>query len=911
MSAHYTCLQGHTWSVDEGTNVCPVCGARAPAPPAAIVEDEPPPPPGQLLTPRLDQPDVPTPAEPRPVEGWTTATVGLLALIACLLLLVAVGFVWLTISARGEAARQRTMAEDAARDAEANRKTALEKTDEVQRARDFGQKQREAADKEREQAEQKLLHAQEQLAQRDQQQQRQRYLAQIARVESIWEHDPLRASKMLEQCNEKDRDFAWGVYRKLCTTGLAEFKAHDDAITVVAVSPNGKLAASAADTVIKVWDLATRKEIATLTDHTQPIHDLQFSPDSKRLASRCNNPGKAGELYLWNLGDEKITGQSLKGHQVPVTGMAFSPDGKLLISCSGEANDLGNRAMEARVWNAETGKEKRSFPIPERGQGFFSIAISPDSKRYAVGTGGTAAATAIHVVEVDSGRDVQKLTGQNGWITGLAFADNNTLVSGNREIESQAIKIWNVETGKERATFTLEPEKDGVVAVRVLGDGKTIAAWSKLQLKLWDLESETPRSLALSGPFWSANAIAFSPDGTTLAVPHRTVGSSVEVTFWDVPSAKDHGSYSLSNSNFDVVAFTPDGQTMLTGWNDGKLRILNARTAQESTSVLAHKPADEQRTVLAISPDGKYLATGGADHIVRLWSLAGGDAVELIDHEAPVTCLAFGWMKLPKHDDKSLLLFSGDRSEFNATRNAYGLVKIWNVATGKDTGLENMQDKEATISSIAVSPDGTHWAWGNPRGHVKVNGDLNDPKVTSIDKGDGEVNGLMFSPDGKYLAMARANSEVRVWDAAGKKEKFVLTGHKASANGVAFSRDGKLLASVSGDPILKPDRPVGDSELKLWDMTTGKELPIHKQGNIRGKCIAFSPDGRTIATGGMDGLIRLWDVLSGDEETTLTPRHEAGKQPPAVTGIAFTIDGKTLYSVDEAGVLKSWQVLGE
>src|ERR1051326_4945214 len=656
MSAHYTCLQGHAWPVDEGSTVCPVCGARPLAPPSAIVEDEPPRPPEKLMTPRLEVPDQPVVVETRAGGGWSSATVGMLAAMLVLLLLIAGGLGWIAMAARDDAANKHDAAVAAEKAADDNAAKALAQAQKAEKSQQEALDQKKLADEQRKAAEENQRNAQEQVARLKQQEERQRYLTQIARVESIWEREPLRASRMLDQCPERDRDFCWGFYKKLCTAELATFPGHEDPVSVVAISPNGKLAASVAGKAIKVWDLVARKEIATLTDHTQPIHELLFAPDSKKLASRCDNAGKKGELFLWDVSSaEKVTCKKLEGHRVPVTGMMFARDGKVLVSCSGESNDLENLPQEAKVWNPETGNELKSFPIPERGQGFFSIAISPDGKTFAAGGGGTAGAGAIHVVDVDSGRSLQTLKGQNGWITALAFADNSTLISGTRGSENPTVRIWNLDNGKDRATFTMENEKDGIVAVRVLGDAKTIAAWTRIQMKMWDIETGVPRSLALTGPFWSPDALAFSADGATLAVPHKTVGKTVEVMFWDVPTARDRGSFSQDKSDFDVVAFAPDGQTMLTGWNHGTLRVLNAATVQESSSFKAHQPAEEQRTVLAISPDGKYVATGGADRVVRLWPRAGGDAVELKGHEAPITSLAF-WQP-----DQRLLLISADR----------------------------------------------------------------------------------------------------------------------------------------------------------------------------------------------------------------------------------------------------------
>jgi WD40 repeat protein len=834
-----------------------------------------------------------TPSGSRSSLSLVAALVAAVVLLATTVVLV----IWLA-SIRQEVARERSRAE-AAEQEQARFETDLQKMTKaaddnktaVRVANDRADSQAATATQNARQAEQVLAQTRYQL-------QRQMYLAQIARAESLWDRDPARGLALLDDkdiCPPDQRDFAWGFYRKLCTTELATLKGHEEPVYLVAVSPNGKIAASAAGQTIKLWNLEKYKELATLSGHEQPITELQFSPNGNLLASRCGNPGKAGELFLWNISQpEKSAGKKLEGHEAPITAMTFSRDGKLLASCSAEENNLGKAKMEARIWETESGKQKRSFEVPEIGLGFMSIALSPDGKQFAVGSGGRAGAGAIHVVEIESGRDLQTFKGHNGWITALAFAGNNTLISGSRESDNPKVKIWDLDTGKDRATMSLETEKDGVVAVRLLGDGKIFAAWTKIEVKLWDLNG-VQQSLALTGPL-SADAVAFSADGNTLALPHVSEANNVDIAVWDVPSAKDRGSFHYKGCDVRSLVFAPDGQMLVSGWSDGAVRLLSARTAQESSSIPVHKPSHEQRTVLAVSPDGKYLASGGADGVVRLWNRSTGESQDLIGHSAPITCLAFS--------PDSMELYSGDRSKHD---DSGGVVKVWNVATGEDT-KRNEGDKVAEITAVAISPDGDRWAWGNMRGEVKIfsrSGKAAKEVVTNALT----VNALAFSPDGKYLVIAVADQSIRIWNVTQRQDAFVIRGaHSGSVNSVAFSPDGKQFASVAGDEYIGATPTAG--ELKVWDVSTGKETVRMRGPKLRGTSVAFSADGKTIATSSSDGLIKLWDVVTGTEETTLMGRPPFGqRRPPTVTSVAFTPDGKTLYSADLAGVIKNWEVL--
>jgi WD40 repeat protein len=823
---------------------------------------------------------------------------------AAVLLTTTVVLVILLVSVRQEVDRQQSRARSAEMEHE-QEKARLDKMGQLILDGNWAMAVAKAsADEQAETAAQNARRAEKLLTQTRFQLQRQMYLAQISRVESLWDRDAARGLALLDDndiCPPDQRDFAWGFYRRLCTPELATLKGHNEPVGSVAVSLSGKIAASAAGQTIKLWDLEKYKELATLSGHEQPITELQFAANGKLLASRCGNPGKPGELFLWDISQpEKSSGKGLKGHELPVTGMRFSKDSKLLASCSGEENYMGSKPMEARIWETETGKQKRVFEVPEKGLGFFSIALSPDGEKFAVGSGGKGEGGAIYVVEIESGRDLQTLKSEKGWITALAFAGDNTLISGSREADTPKVKIWDLNTGKEQKLPKLEfdPENDGVIAIRPLGEGKFFAAWTKLGVKMWDLNG-VPQSLALTGNLSAAN-VAFSPDGNTLAVPHVFEANTVDIALWDVPSAKDRGSFH-SNCNVQSLAFAPDGQTLVSGWSDGAVRLLSARTAQESSSALAHKPLEHDRgtvpgTVLAVSSDGKYLASAGADGVVRLWNRSTGETQDLIGHSAPIACLAFS------PDNKEL--YSGDWSKDDKLG---GVVKVWNVATGEDAKRDN-SDKLAEINALALSPDGDRWAWGNTRGEVKIfsrSGKVAKEVVTNTLR----VHGLAFSPDGKYLVMAVADQSVRIWNVAERQDAFLLRGaHTGSVNSVAFSPDGKLFATVAGDEYVGAAAVAG--ELKLWDVTTGKEVVRMRGPKLRGTSVAFSPDGKTIATGSSDGLIKLWDVVAGTEETTLMGRPASGqRRPPSVTAVVFSPDGKTLYSADLAGVVRSWEVL--
>jgi DNA-binding beta-propeller fold protein YncE len=282
-------------------------------------------------------------------------------------------------------------------------------------------------------------------------------------------------------------------------------------------------------------------------------------------------------------------------------------------------------------------------------------------------------------------------------------------------------------------------------------------------------------------------------------------------------------------------------------------------------------------TCLALSPDGKRLASGSRDWTVKVWDTATGqETLTLNGHTGPVYSVAFS------RDGKRLASGSADHT-----------VKVWDAQTGQET--RTLQGHTGGVSSVAFSPDGKRLASGTgdqQQGEVKV-WDAATGQGTLTLKGDtGGVTDVAFSPDGKRLAGATWGS-VMVWDAATGQETLtlkrqlsrILTDEEGmcSANSVAFSPDGKRLASGSYD-----------GSIKVWDAQTGREtLTLKERGGASqfGKSVAFSPDGKRLA-----GDSVLLDAQTGEELIAL-PRLGGESH------VIFSPDGNLLVGYHSGGLM--------
>jgi WD40 repeat protein/DNA-binding XRE family transcriptional regulator len=284
---------------------------------------------------------------------------------------------------------------------------------------------------------------------------------------------------------------------------------------------------------------------------------------------------------------------------------------------------------------------------------------------------------------------------------------------------------------------------------------------------------------------------------------------------------------------------------------------------------------------LALSPDGKLLASGSADGVVRLW-----DAARLRSRGPPLQKDTAGVNGLAFSPDGTML----------ASSHADGAIWLWDAAHGRPLGRP-LHGDSAGVNGVAFSPDGKTLAAANYDGTILLwdvaRRRLREGGLGVL--GSSVMNNVAFSPDGKLLAFTEVDGSVQVWNVALQipvAPVDVLTG---AALGVAFSPDGKLLA-YSGV----------DGSVRLWDVAheraSGKPLNGHT-GPVN--CLAFSPNGRLLASGGADKTVRLWDVAQRRLLGQPLQSHTG-----AVESLVFSRDGKLLFAGTEDGAIAAWDATG-
>jgi tetratricopeptide (TPR) repeat protein len=243
---------------------------------------------------------------------------------------------------------------------------------------------------------------------------------------------------------------------------------------------------------------------------------------------------------------------------------------------------------------------------------------------------------------------------------------------------------------------------------------------------------------------------------------------------------------------------------------------------------------------IAISPDGRWLATGFLYEGIRIWEVDTGLPVQTLKgHAASINSIAFS------PDNLLLASASRDRS-----------IKLWDAQSGAE--LRELRGHDGEVSAIAFSPDGQWLVSAGSDRTVRIWRVVTGREVEIMTGHTRAVMAAAFSPDGRYIASGGIDKTIRLWDAAGGSEIRTFVGHTEGIAALAFSPDGRWLASGGEDHVAK-----------VWDVETGDEVQTLK-GHVNDvTSIAFSPDGELIAGGSLGQTVRIWRWQTGRVVKTL------------------------------------------
>jgi WD40 repeat protein/energy-coupling factor transporter ATP-binding protein EcfA2 len=584
----------------------------------------------------------------------------------------------------------------------------------------------------------------------------------------------------------------------------------------------------------------------------------------------------------------------------------------LLVAAVVLAGVARDQTREAREQARRALAQRLASEVPTLGetQPDAALLVGLESLRLASGMGKEDSQAALLTLLARPHHVSTQLIGHRDQVRDAAFSPDGAIVA--TASLDRTIRLWNAATGKPRGR-PLRGHSAGVRAIAFSPDGRMLASGSDDRtVRLWDAATGEPRGRPLRGHTQPVTDVAFSPDG-------KTVVSGSEdrtVRLWDAATGTPRGKALLGHkAAVTGVAFSPTGRLLASASDDETVRLWDpASGAARGKPLRDHTNAVE---AVAFSPDGKTLASASDDMTVRLWNPETGAprGTPLRGHTNAVLSVIFS------PDGSTLASAGNDRT-----------VRLWDLATGKQQS-RSLSGHTDAVGAVAFSPDGQTLASASDDRTVRLWQTAAVQPAVLTGHSDG-VGGVAFSPDGKTLATASLDRTLRLWDAAtgkprGKplrakgawdvtfsptggvlasaggqddntvrlwdpatgKARSRLVGHRGPVWDVAFSPDGRTLASGSADRTLR-----------LWDVATGRLRGRPLKGHTDGvRAVAFSPDGKTVASGSDDRTVRLWDVATGRPRGKPLTGHSDW-----VTGVAFSPDGKTLASTSFDGTVRLW-----
>jgi WD40 repeat protein/serine/threonine protein kinase len=640
---------------------------------------------------------------------------------------------------------------------------------------------------------------------------------------------------------------------------------HGDWVSSVGLDRTGRFILSGgADRTLKLWDAPTGKCLRTLEGHTEWVTAVCLSHDARLALS-----GSADQtVRVWDVVKGRCL-RTLGEHGKWVTGVALSGDGRFALSGGGEG--------VLKLWELATGKYVRGFDGHKAA--VLGVHLSPDGKLALSGSRDTT----LKLWDVASGECLRTFAGHVDKVLSVGLSgDGRYALSGSGD---RTVKLWEVETG--RCLRTYPGHADGVFAVCFSNDGRHALSGSADRIvKLWRLTLD--HCLAtLEGHAGPVNSVRLSPDGR-----YAISGSGDRtVRRWPLPS------YPLAPYLVSRVQASETALAARADYEQALKRAWQALAAGDTAAAARHIREARAQPGYERLPEAINQWAGLYVRLARKGLVGGWEAATLAGHKEAVTAVAVSG------DGRYLLSGGADRT-----------LKFWEVPTGQC--LRTFEGHAGVVTSVCLGASGRHALSGSTDETVRL-WDLAGGQCLRTFTGHKEVvTSAALNGDERYVLSGSADRTLRLWETGTGRCLRTLSGHTDPVQALALSADGRLVLSGSAQFLIRNDgqRLFTSGQLKLWDLATGRCLPTFAGLTDAVTSACLSGDGRLALSGGgravldhktgrftQSGQAALWDVATDQ------CLHTLDGHTGAVTSVALTADGRYALSGGTDKTLKLWE----